>query len=412
MGNFDMTRIMVGWLICCCFLLTSCVTPGMSSRVGPKVSSEMIETAKVDPRAAKPKLDIIIPAFDPGIPADPDEQEEERIWPELRRAEAVRFALKLKEKLEATGQFGAVRVTPSSEATGDLYLMGKIIESNGLDVEIGVDVFDISGVPWYSEEYEHEVPKNFHQSIRNKDKDPYDPVFEAAAQDLVERLKSTDATELALLKSVTEMRFGANFSEEAFAEYMKEDNGRIELVSLPSEADPMLQRVRAIRVRDQLYVDNLQQHYEAFNAKMSPSYSVWLKQSQEAEIALDEAESRQTTQVVGGALLAILGVGLAVASQNSGNAGRSAGAMIGAGAAGVGSVMLFSESFKSGNETKFHAETLEELGKSLDSELAPQVVEFEGQTKELTGSAETQFSEWRHFLKEIYDQEKTPEKQL
>ncbi|WP_334127489.1 hypothetical protein [Sneathiella sp.] len=405
-------RKMLGLLVSFCFLLTSCVTPGMSTRVGPKVSSEMMAAAKVDPVAAKPKLDVIIPVFDPGIPASYEEQKEERIWPELRRAEAVRFALKLKEKLEATGQFGAVRVAPGTEATGDLYVMGKIIESNGLDVEIEVEVFDISGVKWYDEDYDHEVPENFHQSIRNKDKDPYDPVFEEAAADLVAKLKSADATELALLKSVTEMRFGANFSEEAFAEHMKSSNGRIELVSLPAENDPMVERIRAIRVRDQLYIDNLQQHYESFNAQMSPSYAVWLKQAQEAEIAYSEAKSRQTAQVVGGVLLAILGVGLAAASHNSGNYARSTGAMVGAGAAGIGSIMLFSESFKTSNETKFHAETLEELGKSLDSELAPQVVEFEGQTKELTGSAEKQFSEWRHFLKEIYDQEKTPQRQL
>lgn len=407
-----MMRNLLGWLVCCCFLLTSCVTPGSSMRVGPKVSSAMMETAKVEPTVAKPKLDIIVPVFDPGIPEDYETQKEERIWPELRRAEAVRFALKMKEKLEATGQFGAVRVAPGTEATGDLYVIGKIIQSNGLDVEIAVDVVDISGVHWYSEEYEHEVPENFHQSIRNKDNDPYDPVFEAAAEDLVKRLKSADATELSLLKSVTEMRFGANFSEDAFSEYMKEKNGRIELVGLPSENDPMLERIRAIRVRDQLYVDNLQQHYESFNARMSPSYAVWLKQSQEAEIAYNEAKSRQTAQVVGGVLLAILGVGLAAASHNSGNYARSTGAMVGAGAAGIGSIMLFSEAFKSSSETKYHAETLEELGKSLDNELAPQVVEFEGQTRELTGSAEKQFAEWRHFLKEIYDQEKTPERQL
>lgn len=403
----------VGWLICSCFLLTSCVTPGMSSRVGPRVSSEVMTAAKIDPSSPKPKLDVIIPVFDPGIPEDDAAlEDDEEVWPELRRAEAVRFALILKEKIEATGKFGAVRVTPNAEATGDLYVIGKIIESNGLDVEIGVDVFDISGAKWYDEEYEHEVPEKFFKSIRNKGKDPYDPVFVEAAQDLVEHLDDADDTELALLKPVTEMRFGANFSEESFSEYIKDDGGEIELTGLPSEDDPMLRRIRAIWVRDQLYVDNLQQHYEAFNAKMAPSYTVWQKQSQEAQIALNEARVKQTTQIVGGVLLAILGVGLAAASSNSGNAARSAGAFAGAAAAGVGSVILFSEGFKTGNETKFHASTLEELGESVDSELAPQVVEFEGETKKLTGNAAKQFAEWRSFLKQVYEQEKTPEKQL
>ncbi|MZR32365.1 hypothetical protein [Sneathiella litorea] len=385
----------------------------MSTRVGPRVSSEVMMATKVDPKSAKPKLDVVIPVFDPGIPEDDFElDDEEEIWPELRRAEAVRFALNLKEKLEETGKFGAVRVTPNAEANGDLYVLGRIVESNGLDVEISVDVYDISGAKWYDEDYDHEVPEKFFKSIRNKGVDPYDPVFIEAANDLVEHLDDADGTELALLKPVTEMRFGANFSEEAFSEYIREEDGEIELTGLPSEDDPMLRRIRAIWVRDQLYVDNLQQHYEAFDANMGPSYAVWQQQNQETQIALNEARVKQTTQIVGGVLLAILGVGLAVASGNSGNYGRSSGALAGAAVAGVGSAVLFSEGFKTGNETKFHANTLEELGESVDAELAPQVVEFEGETKKLTGNAAKQFAEWREFLKQIYEQEKTPEKQL
>ena len=138
-------RVVVGWIAICCFFLTSCVTSGMTGSVGPKTSGELRSVASKSVSPQQTKLDIIIPEFDPGIPKTDEEMEEARIWPELRRAEAVRFALKLKEELENTGRFGAVRVTPSSEATGDVYVLGKILESNGKDVEISVDVYDISG---------------------------------------------------------------------------------------------------------------------------------------------------------------------------------------------------------------------------------------------------------------------------
>ncbi|MBU0972493.1 MAG: hypothetical protein KKC20_17740, partial [Proteobacteria bacterium] len=61
-----------------------------------------------DPSAiATPKLDVIIPVFDPGL-ADPSSKDVDKdIWLELRRAEANRFAYKLKEQLEKTGRFGA-----------------------------------------------------------------------------------------------------------------------------------------------------------------------------------------------------------------------------------------------------------------------------------------------------------------
>lgn len=405
-------RKSLGWLICCCFLLTSCVTPGMSARVGPKFSSEMTKTITETRAIETVKLDVIIPVFDPGIPDDEDVMEEERIWPELRRTESVRFALLLKEELEKTGKFGAVRITPTTEATGDLYVVGKIIESNGKDLEFDISVYDITGNQWYVEDYEQEVSERFHDNIRNHGKDPYQPAFEEAALDLVDMLKDQPSTNLALLQSVTEIRFSANFSQEAFKEHLQQNGNRIELVSLPSEDDPMLQRTRSIRVRDQLYIDNLQAHYEEFNSQLSASYSIWQEQALKEEIALEEAENKQIGQAILGGLLLLGAIGLAVAGGNSGSTGHQNAAMVGTMAAGAGGAILIGESFRTSEQSKFHKETLEELGKSIDKEVAPQVVEFEGRTKKITGDAAEQFAEWRAFLKEIFEQEKTPIKQL
>ena len=75
------------------------------------------------------------------------------------------------------------------------------------------------------------------------------------------------------------MRFAASFSEDAFAEHMETKQGRVILTSLPSEDDSMYQKVRAIRVRDQLFVDQLQTDYEQFAAKIAPSYRLWQEQT-------------------------------------------------------------------------------------------------------------------------------------
>ena len=40
---------------------------------------------------------------------------------------------------------GAVRVTPNTSASGQIYVLGKIIESNGYKVKIKVKVIDASG---------------------------------------------------------------------------------------------------------------------------------------------------------------------------------------------------------------------------------------------------------------------------
>lgn len=405
-------RKSLAWISCLCFLLSSCVTPGMSARVGPKFSSEMTKAISQNKATENVKLDVIIPVFDPGIPEDEDIMKEERIWPELRRTESVRFALLLKEELEKTGEFGAVRIAPTTEATGDLYVVGKIIESNGKDIEFDVSVYDITGNEWYTEDYEHEVSERFHDNIRNKGKDPYQPAFEEAATDLVEMLKAQSPANLALLQSVTEIRFAANFSEEAFAEHLKPNGNKVELVSLPSDDDPMLQRTRSIRIRDQLYIDNLQAHYQEFNSQLSASYVIWQQQALKEEIALAEAENKKIGQAILGGLLILGAIGLAAAGGNSGSAGHQNAAMAGTVVAGAGGALLLSESFRTSEQSKFHKETLEELGKSIDQEVAPQVVEFEGKTKKITGDAAEQFAEWRSFLKEVFEQEKTPAKQL
>ena len=125
------------YTVCLCFALTGCVTnqggigsgtgASAGTNVGPQLSSLFGKSgiAVVDP--AKPKLDVIIPVFDPGLSKEAERYKDEGVWPELRRAESNRFALKLKEAMEKTGAFGAVRVTPDQNATGDLYVLGKIM---------------------------------------------------------------------------------------------------------------------------------------------------------------------------------------------------------------------------------------------------------------------------------------------
>ena len=52
-----------------------------------------------------------------------------------------------------------------------------------------------------------------------------------------------------------------------------------------------------------------------------------------------------------------------------------------------------------------HSDSLKQLGQSFQSEVQPMVVEVEGRTLQLTGTAEEQFHEWRRLLKELYENE-------
>lgn len=396
------------------FLLSGCASTGKktTAAVGPPLSSSYEEPEKFEVAMDLPKLDVIIPVFDPGLPEDPDDYEDENIWPELRRAEANRFAYKLKEKLEATGQFGAVRVTPDATATGDVYVIGRIVQSNGEEVEIDIEVVDIRGQRWLDDTYEHEVSEAFHKDQRNKGLDPYDPLFTKAATEIAEELRKRDRKELEDLQYLADLRFGANFSEETFAQYLEVDDNKFTLVSKPSNDDPMLQRVRAIRVRDQLFVDSLQDNYASFSEQMNESYLVWQEQSLFEVKAEREANRKAWRQRIGGGLLIGLAVFSAIAGANSDSVGGSAAGTTGAILGGVAGASILSESFKTSAEAKVHRDSLNELGQSVDMALAPQVVAFEKESVELTGGAREQFSQWRAFLQKIYNEEKTPDVQL
>lgn len=53
-------------------------------------------------------------------------------------------------------------------------------------------------------------------------------------------------------------------------------------------------------------------------------------------------------------------------------------------------------------DAKRHAGALRELALSLDAEMEPLLIEIEGRTLRLTGSAEAQYVAWRELLRQIF----------
>jgi hypothetical protein len=79
------------------------------------------------------------------------------------------------------------------------------------------------------------------------------------------------------------------------------------------------------------------------------------------------------------------------------SAARTAGA--------VGGTAAVLSGIKKFSDAKVAAQEVKELATSFQSEVAPQVVELEGRTLRLTGTAEEQYREWRRLLGEIYREE-------
>ena len=417
-------RTLVYVLILTHILTTGCVTTGGKfggfSKAGPKLSSEYEQDENSTEFLSRPKLEVVIPIFDPGLSDKAKNYEEEGIWPELRRAESNRFAYKLKLALEKTRVFGAVRVTPNKTASGDLYILGEIKKSDGAEVAFNLEVIDISGREWMDKSFDHEVTEAFYKDPRNlstqwgvSNKDPYDPVFDKAAEKIVSLLKKRSTSELSDLQYISNLRFGANFTQDAFMQHLKIDDEEITLVSKPSDDDPMLQRVSSIRIREQMFVDSLQQNYANFSKKMDDSYWRWQEASLTEMKLKNDAERKAMWKALAGVLL----IGLSIAAASSGNSndnyyGPDPAATTAAVTGAVGGAWMLSESFKNVEEAKLHRNALNEMGGSINLEFSPQVVEFENETVELTGNAEQQFSQWRLFLQSIFEQESTPDVML
>ena len=142
----NLARILV--MTSALFSSVACTTTNVvTSNSTPAIQSNVLITADE-------LLDIGIEPLDPGIPEDLDEIEKQLIIPDVRRAESSYLAFQLKDTLELTGNWGAVRVTPSPSNSVDLHVVGRILQSDGELIKVEVTVTDATGAQWYRRIYE------------------------------------------------------------------------------------------------------------------------------------------------------------------------------------------------------------------------------------------------------------------
>ena len=71
----------------------------------------------------------------------------------------------------------------------------------------------------------------------------------------------------------------------------------------------------------------------------------------------------------------------------------------------AGGVAAVISGYRKNEEAKIHTDSLKEISGSFQTEAAPLVVDVEGRTLRLTGTAEEQYAEWRRLLHELYKEE-------
>jgi hypothetical protein len=156
--------------------------------------------------------------------------------------------------------------------------------------------------------------------------------------------------------------------------------------------------MQRVRERDYALVDTLNEHYANFGSSMAVPYTEWRKYTYEELEAEAQAKREALTRQVLGAV-AVVG-GIMAGAETSSSAGSAA-----ATAAVIGGMYAFKSGLDKRAEIKIHTESLKQLGDSFQNEVQPMVVDVEGRTLQLKGSAEEQYAEWRQLLRELYENE-------
>lgn len=374
-------------LIMVCSLLGACVNQSIKSTSVPGIKTASTEVAE------ELLLDVSIAVFDPGLE---DYDEDERTYPEVRKAEARYMPGLLSEAMQDSGAWGAVRVVPNQEQITDLMVQGKILYSDGEELQLQIKATDSRGNVWLDKKYKGNSSSYAYRMTTRNTYDPFQAVYNTIANDLLRIQEDLGPEDRNNVRLVTELLFARSFSQDAFDGYLAQNRkGNYLVMRLPAENDPMLERVREIRDRDRMFIDTLQEYYVNFDTQMSGPYQEWRKLSYEEAMALQELKAESNRRLIAGTVAILAGIAGAAAGESSTT--RTAGNV-----AIIGGGYLLKSGLEKRNEAQIHVEALEELGMSLEAEITPQVIELEDRTVMLSGNVEDQYAQWREVLAEIY----------
>ena len=342
-------------------------------------------------------LDVGIMLFDPGIPEGIEEQQKNFIFPDVRRAEARYIPFHLKNTLESTGYWGSVWALLEESDAVDLLVWGRVDQSDGYKAVLRIGAWDATGREWLNKTYKTVVPAKAYAQHRDTNQDPYQNIYNEIANDLLVVREKMSASDLDRVRKVAQLRYAADLVPDAFATHLvKNPRGIYEIQRLPADDDPMLQRMDAVREREYMLVDTLNEYYAGLYYDLSVPYEDWRKMSREEALRYQEVKrAARTRQLLG--VAAIIG---AIAYESNGGSNSAVTEV-----AVIGGIEGLKSGFGLSAEAEIHKESLRELGESFDAEVEPIVVEVEGQTRRLSGSAEERYREWRRILREIYTSE-------
>ena len=282
-------------------ILAGCATvPGkqVDDQIAPLMASQEFGDHEL--------LNVSINVFNPGeLPEDIDDRA--GLSSEIREAEARFIPIHLKYSMQRTGYWGSVRIVPDDDVGAEVQVRGKIEFSDGESLVLTVEALDSRNVLWFRKTYAETALLNEHLGTEPEKNDTFQDLFNKIANDLAEYRNRLTAEELLEIQRVAELRYAQLMAPDVYGQYLSYNrSNRLKIVHLPAENDPMLERVRSIRSRDNMLIDTINGYYEAYYLDIWEPYANWRQIRSEEVAAMRQIEREALKRKIIGAA-AIIG---------------------------------------------------------------------------------------------------------
>ncbi len=308
------------------------------------------------------------------------------IFREIKEKETQFLPHLLSKALIESDLWGAVRVVPEPDPSLALTVEGMILSSNGLDLAIHIRATDAGGRVWLDRDYADvavlaDYPDSTRFTYGNRFDgenyiDPFHDLYKQIANDLLHIRDELGAPTLREALQIAEIRYAQDLAPEHFSGLIEQgEDGRVTILRLPAEDDPMMTRVEDMRYRHLLFIDTVDEYYSTLYSDIQAAYVLWRRYSLDQ---VEETLARDST------------------APSFTNYGDSR------------SFLALSQRYDRFKWSKIYEHEFTELAAGFNRELAPAMLELNGQVHGLSGTMEQQYREWRGILRALFELETKP----
>jgi hypothetical protein len=366
--------------VCLALILTRC---GSAPAPEPVEVVTGVGDIELQQAAATPDeaqlLDIGVVVFASAPQQLDDQRYGEGVFTEVRDNERHLLPFNLRQTLLQSNQWGAVRILPQEDPAVDLTVTGTVLRSDGQLLELNVLARDATGRVWLNETYTDvaltdaypeplELRRANQRELQQID-EPFADLYAQIANDLLAARRTLSTAQLNEIRQVALLVFANDLSPESFGDMLREQDNRLRVSSLPAAEDPMLERVRAMRVRHHLFIDTVDEYYQALYDDMHSPYLIWRSYSHEQVLEDQRAAQRDQDQ-----------------SRYSSTSGY----------------LTLTQRYDRYRWAKIYQQEYQELASGFNREAAPAILELNRQVRGLSGTLEEQYMQWRRILRELF----------